>query len=183
MVEHDSQFEYADSYKKSGDVGIREIALEQYRKCVKEGSKEMSQAGVMRRFIDGQVQEIVVPDQKEIFKNSVEMLKITLLPSFMEKENKKKYFKYIDTYEKQKKELKTKMIQESEKMILKPEVKHVNLTDDQKMMLLQSREERLISLFEKIELKIYRDLLQGIALLLHELNWFEEHSAIAGDIY
>ena len=66
------------SFNRGGKTG-QTIVLEQYNNCVKEGSKEMSPGGVQKRVINGEVVEVFVPNQVEIFINHVEMLKRALV--------------------------------------------------------------------------------------------------------
>ena len=53
---------------------FKSITMDQYHKCCIEGSKEMTLGGVTTRFIDGEEISYAVPNQVEIFINSVDML-------------------------------------------------------------------------------------------------------------
>jgi hypothetical protein len=59
--------------------------MEHYNNCIKAGSEEMTVGGVMKRIINDNVVDIVVPNQVMIFINHVEMLKRSLcaeIPKF-----------------------------------------------------------------------------------------------------
>lgn len=77
--------EDGEDYKGAEALGIKIIALEQYRRCCVEGSKEMCKGGIERRFIKGVETEVVIPNQREIFINSVKMLSILLSPELNSK--------------------------------------------------------------------------------------------------
>lgn len=76
----DMQFEDTDFYAGSKGEDFKDIVLRQFKKCSEEGSKEMTAGGVERRVIEGQLIEFIVPNQREIFINHCEMLKILLAP-------------------------------------------------------------------------------------------------------
>lgn len=65
---------------KKDKISFKTICLEQYRLCAVEGSKEMTLGGVRKRFINGMMIEEIVPNQIEIFVNSVDILKHLLFP-------------------------------------------------------------------------------------------------------
>ena len=85
MVENEyqqtSEYEDIANYKKTGEIGgIREISLRLFNNAMSEGSKEMTEAGIIRKLINGEVVEIMRPNQKEVYINSVSMLHICLIP-------------------------------------------------------------------------------------------------------
>ena len=69
---------------KTEGLSAKQIILNQLQRCCIEGGKEMAVGGLQKRIIDGKVIEIVVPNQKEIFINSVEMLWILVQPKALE---------------------------------------------------------------------------------------------------
>ena len=84
------EFEDVDKWKKSSDIhSMQQIVLKQLEKCIDEESKEMDGGGLRNRVIDGNVIEIIVQNQREIFINSTEAL----------------WYLTIDLYEKNKKEV------------------------------------------------------------------------------
>ena len=84
------EFEDVDKWKKSSDIhSMQQIVLKQLAKCIDEESKEMDGGGLRNRVIDGNVIEIIVQNQREIFINSTEAL----------------WYLTIDLYEKNKDEV------------------------------------------------------------------------------
>lgn len=88
---NDMSFEDSENYSGSSskEVTKAQIILEQLRECIKMGSKEMCGGGTRTRIINGQEIEIMVPNQREIFVNSVEMLWSMVLPDFTKKVKRK----------------------------------------------------------------------------------------------
>lgn len=87
MVDFDEiEVEDGENYK-GGDVpSITLIAMEQYRRCMIEGSKEMSRGGQVNKFHKGQMIAVDIPDQREVFINCVKMLEILLIPEIIKKD-------------------------------------------------------------------------------------------------
>ena len=84
------EFEDVEKWKKPSDVqSMQQIVLKQLSKCIEEQSKEMDGGGLRNRVVEGNVIEIIVPNQREIFINSTEAL----------------WYLTIDVYEKNKKEV------------------------------------------------------------------------------
>lgn len=75
------QVEDGENFSGGTDaLGIKQIALEQYRRCCIEGSKEMTKAGSRIKIIRGVPVKVEIPDQREIFVNSVKSMEIVLSP-------------------------------------------------------------------------------------------------------
>ena len=74
----------------ANSLGIKEIALEAYRKCFIEGSKEMTKGGISTKIINGKLIKMDMPNQREIFINCVKMFGILLTPFLLTKT------KYLD---------------------------------------------------------------------------------------
>lgn len=85
----DIEVEDGEDYRGGEPLGIKGIALEQYRRCCIEGSKEMRKGGIERRFIKGIDTEVMIPNQREIFVNSVKMLSAVLYPELINKDQEK----------------------------------------------------------------------------------------------
>ena len=69
MNENSGGFVFDDGENfKSNEIGIKEIALEQFRRCAKEGSKNI--------FND--------PAQREVFVNSVKIMELIIIPDALE---------------------------------------------------------------------------------------------------
>jgi len=173
--EPEMKLEDSEDYRSKDDgVTIKTIILEQYRKCCREGSKEMTEGGVIRRLVNNQVMEFVVPNQIEIFINSVEVLRIILQPNFKKKEKVIK--KYIDEYEKEITDLMNtynKRISEAKRDLINqpPELRGSFIRDYNKFI---NNEERRCNI---AKVNIYRKLLIGISILLDEMDYFEEVSS------
>ena len=69
----------------ANSLGIKEIALEAYRKCFIEGSKEMTKGGISTKIINGKLIKMDMPNQREIFINCVKMFGILLTPFLLTK--------------------------------------------------------------------------------------------------
>ena len=107
--------ESAFTYRSKDSKSWKGIVLNHYDSCIKEGSKEMNIGGIQRRIINGEIIEVVVANQVEIFINHVEMLKrslvaeISITPKIAKKMN---YFetirsKYITQYRDKRKQILT----------------------------------------------------------------------------
>ena len=84
-------FEDVETYRKEDEkISFWSIALKQYDHCIKEGSKEMQTGGIMERVINGERIQMIVPNQREIFINSVRMLYGVLTPLVKKHMGKKK---------------------------------------------------------------------------------------------
>ncbi len=68
-----------EGYKAGSEFGLKSIIYKQLQRCIDEGSKEMTGGGTITRIIDGRPISIAVPNQREIYINSCEHLKILLL--------------------------------------------------------------------------------------------------------
>jgi len=88
--EDDIVVEDGENYHSSNSngLGIKEITLNQFNKCVIEGSKEMVNGGVQKKLVNGVMHEIQVPNQREIFTNSVIMMEIIIVSKMQKKERK-----------------------------------------------------------------------------------------------
>ena len=84
MTEHEPEYiiEDDDFFSGGKSVGIKELAIEQYRRCLIEGSKEMDGGGYRKRIHNGEVIEVLAPNQREVFCNSIDMLWILVKPFY-----------------------------------------------------------------------------------------------------
>lgn len=168
-----------------GDSQLRRfIVMEQYRRCLNEGSKEMTTGGVAKRVVDGEVVEIIVPNQIEIFMNSVDMLKAYLTPDILDKHHVKFMLPLVKKYKANLKRLDDRY--RARKAALNKKfsnrAKVVNITDgiddkEAKRLLYNRTLARLHSWYVNQRLYIYRtQILVVLARLLHKVNYFEEGS-------
>ena len=77
------QVEDGEDFRAGSALGIREIALEQYRRCCIECSKEMVNGGTTTKIVRGVPQLVDIPNQREIFINSVSTMEIILGPEII----------------------------------------------------------------------------------------------------
>jgi len=152
-------------------TSIKEIILRQYNKCVTEGSKEMNIGGVRKRVIDGQITEIAIPNQIEIFINSVKMLRL-LLKSYEEKEKKLigdtmkeitgKHNKLIEGHNQEIGKIAKAYRPQNERWVKKNYRQHNERLNNCNMSL------------EKEKVEIYAEYLSAMGTLLNKLNYFDD---------
>jgi len=180
-MDKQDNIDYEDSESYSGgdkNIGIKEISLRLFQKAVMEGSKEMTQGGVFKRIIDGQLIEYSVPNQVEIFCNSVEMFYYAMQP-------------YVarggEEFKTQIKELLEQLI-EAEKdykedvTAIKSQTKNIsegylssngiNIADISNSVKIRFNK------YENTKIKLRKDQLALLSELLSKLNYFEEGGMI-----
>lgn len=177
----DIEYEDAESFRGSHDkISIKQISLERFHNAMREGSKEWTESGIVTRLIDGKPVDILMPNQREIFNNSVEMCYYPLCPyiNSCRDENVKKMFETVNLQRKMitdwfNEELK-KLDEENEERINTPDnsrrqewIQEYN----KRLRLLEGRHQnKLVSL--------HKELLKSLSFLLHEMNYFEEEMMI-----
>ncbi len=155
---------------------FREILLRQYSQCHLEGSKEMSSGGIATRFLNGEVVELTLPNQKQIFGNTVLMLR-TMLDSAIEsnKEIKEK----ISDINKKYKELRLK----NKINLDDPDIKEIreiiiHTDDDEKRERCQNQWNDMIKLTkdksEELVFNYNQEMLIVLGRLLNKLNYLDE---------
>jgi len=153
----DLGFGDTENFKSGYDQGLsfKQICLEQFRKCIIEGSKEMVRGREKRDNLHNTL--IAIPDQREIFTNSCEALRVLLAPKIMQY-NKEfgKMFKEFD-------DEKVNLIKKYNDVVAEVKKKNKQVSD---------------SFMEKISQDLvimYRDkLLVAISCLLNHMNYFDE---------
>lgn len=181
----DSEFEFEDSenYRGGNDTfTFWHIVLKHLKVCIEEGSKEMDKGGLKKRVIDGKVFEVVVPNQREIFINSVEMLQTLLLPE-MQHKKRKKFAEKISATEKDFKKLqellyKEKSIKE-ENVKKKAKDKKAELDLDRS---LNSINQDFYDTLETYNVILAREKLNILSELMKELNYGQEGSISSGSV-
>ena len=145
MADKDAaMFEDAENWS-SKTVGIKEIALEQYRRCMSEGSKTFNGP-------EG-------PKQREIWINSVERMEDILYAKILDKKNFKDINLNVVENEKKIRELKNEYAETYRR--LKENNQPIN-------------EALLKDNFERDLIKLYREKLVIMSILLDKLNYFCE---------
>lgn len=83
-TEEEIQFVDAEEYNPTpkGAVSYEQIVLEQIKRCVIEGSKEMSGGYFKQKQTSQGTQEVYIPDQKQVYIQCVKSLYDVLLPHF-----------------------------------------------------------------------------------------------------
>jgi hypothetical protein len=172
--EEDSEIEFedAETYRsKSTGVGIKEIALKQFQKCCEEGSKEMTNGGVMKRLINNEVVELAVPNQRELFINNVEMLR-TILKGKINK-NKELMKPFILRFDSELERIKNEFNAKKVRLDADFSKKHVRNQYSERpaynQLMQQYYEE-----YELGKVKTYKKMLDALSLLIDRLNYFEE---------
>ncbi len=78
------EFEVEDSENYQGGSGgtIKEIAMRAFDRCLNEGSKEMIPGGVGYKFIGGVERQVIIPNQREIFINTIRSFEVIMKPYY-----------------------------------------------------------------------------------------------------
>ncbi len=97
-INKDMQVFETEGYKAGSEYGMKIIVYKQLQKCIDEGSKEMTRGGKITRIIDGIPIDIAVPNQREIYINSCEHLKLLILSHIKLHENKIKEFMKVNDF-------------------------------------------------------------------------------------
>lgn len=148
-------------------AGIKEIVMNQFNKCALEGSKEMTKRGKKMQVVRGVPMEIDVPDQREVFVNSVVMLKTILAAQIKDSEESKKGLEEIS---KERKELMGNYKHKYNNLMI------VARKRNTAQVQLQQSVDIINSDALESQIPFYREELKVIAILLEELDYFEETS-------
>lgn len=140
----DILFEDAENWSKQ-TVGIKEIALEQFRRCMNEGSKNFNGP-------DG-------TKQREMFINAVKSMEVILYPKILDKKNYKDINLNIVENERKISNLKKQYVDTYQR-----------LKDNQQPI----NEALLKDNYERDLLELYREKLVIISILLERINYFCE---------
>jgi len=176
-----SEFKYEDSedWRGSNDsFSIKEIALRQFNRAMLEGVREMTSGGVKNRLVDGQIMEFVVPNQKEIFINAVEMAFMPLRPyvSKCSDESIKDKFK---TYDESIKQL-NKNYTDTLVSIRKEYDSKIGIGKDFSNEY-NLRVRNVANNFENAKVSLSKQLLEAISYLLFDLDYFGETGVLGGE--
>lgn len=173
------EVEDGEDYRGAEALGIKIIVLEQYRRCCIEGSKEMRRAGISNKIIKGVVVEVEIPDQREIFINSVKMMEIILAPELLQKKDNvhlkklEEIDKSIKQLEKSYEEVRKKFEEDFlEKNRRQPEIFNREKSYTQETRMKDDMFSKLVILFQ--------DKLILLSIKLKDLNYFDEESITGG---
>ena len=187
-VKEEFHYEDGDSWHGSKDgLGIKEISLSAFQKAMREGSKEMTQGGVFSRYVDGELVQFAIPNQREIFINSVEMTHIVVKPHIMGlKENVPAQKIVKDMFDKiggDLKEVNDSFNKQKDNLDLLTENRGGAMEHKVKMNLVAEYNNGLTDLEAEREtaiVKVYHDLLSAISFLLNHIGYFEEKGMTGG---
>lgn len=147
----------------NSDTGIREIALEQFRRCIIEGSKEMNRGGRIKKVVKGEAIEIDVPNQREVYVNAVDVLHRTLLADLSEQKDLLKEMQEVD-----------KKIQEIETSAIK---KYKEFIKQDRINPKSNRDVVIDDMNDNFEIKklaLAHKKFSVLSLLLKKLNYYSE---------
>jgi len=102
MVKPNTEHEYEDpdSYGSPKELSFKEITLSLMKKALDESSKECSaEMGIVKRFINGEIIELFIPNQREVVINSVNACRLWLGDRIQKCDNTdiKDKFEILDT--------------------------------------------------------------------------------------
>ena len=171
--------EDSEDYRQSEAGSYKEIVLRQFSRCCNEGSKEMTTGGTATRYINGIVMQLSLPNQKEIFCNSVNMLKTMLNSQVQGNEDIKPQVKKIEDEIKESKSKNNSSFDNELKQLQEIMLKS---KDESKTEICRIRYNEIVKKIkaeaERLEFEKNQALLIILEQLLSELNYFEEGSAI-----
>ena len=168
IVIEDSENFYGGSGK---GVDIKQICLMKFNKCLEEGSKEMSKGGIERKLVGNIWMDIEIPNQREIFINSVTMLQISVAYHLRKSKLKKEMEEIEDKIEEENKNDNVKMGN------LGRENKRINNGSFGKRKVSDSAFTNQIDYHELKIIGLFRKKLEILSLLLKEINYFNEFDA------
>jgi len=163
---------------KKSKKTFKSIVLDQYERCAIEGGKELTSGGVQKRFFDGQVVSILVPNQIQIYCNVVDQLKLLLYPQ-IQKEAATIGDK-VNAFE----DSKIKLLKWRKGIIKKIHERFQETSTYEQPDGTTERErsapvakQLIVSVENQYEQKIYelhKDLFGDLSFLMNKLNYFEE---------
>lgn len=177
----DFHVEDGEDFKGSDALGIKEICLEQFRRCCVEGSKEMLRGGTEIRTVRGMHVEVTVPNQREIFINSVKMLEIIMKPDILKNEKIMNKIKEINRKIKEhnkKFQDEYKSMKENYKSRLKKAADHTKWQNTKKLW-----DDFIENIKDRSELdgiNLSRRKMTELSKLLYNLNYYNEESFSMG---
>lgn len=182
------EYEDTDTWKSGSELSIKEISLNLFNKAMREGSKEMTKGGIMQRYINGELVELVLPNQREIFINSVQMAYVPLLPHILKCDNVevKEMFKRVDEEidrndEMHYQALATLQSQYTDLNFKRPTPNSREfLTVQNRIHDYNNKLAELDELNESRKVQLGFKLLKAISYLLYESNYFDEAGVVLG---
>jgi len=155
--------EDGENFRVAGDLGIKQIVLDQYRRCCLEGSKEMLKGGEATKIIKGVPVPVLIENQREVFMNSILMLEITLIPDLIRKEPICEQMTVVDDKIKEIKKIHHDRFDKFKERVKKD--KNLSWNDGVSMI----QDDLELNLIEP-----FREKLTVLSILLKEINYFDE---------
>lgn len=176
----DVDIEDSEHYLSSTEsLEIKQIVLRQLQKTIIEGAKEMDRGGIRERVVNGQVINIIVGNQREVFVNNIDMLWSLILPQVQA--NKDLIKEHLGNFNK---DLKTNQEEyDSTRKQIKKDITTLEQSEKTKTWksnysaILNDMLRRSQDNFELRKLEIYRRKLNAVNFLLDKLNYFGETGA------
>ncbi len=174
----DMQFEDAENVSGTENLSIKQIVLKNLQTCIIEGSKEMDGGGYRKRIHNGEVIEVLAPNQREVFCNSIDMLWILVKPFYDICKDEKitsaieeieANFELIDSMSNEQLNEKYKFIDWRSYIVADDKLRAKYLRQYQNTMQKVAGQFR-----EKNQVILYRRKLICISELLKKLDYFEE---------
>jgi len=163
------EVEDGENFYGQKNMSKEQIILKSLQRCMDEGSKEMTEGGILRRVIDGKVYEVAVPNQKEIFINSIRMFWSVIFPLVIEKYKElceEQLGNFTERYHSLVKEYETTQTE------IRKDYRNKN-----NINLLRENINSLKSMFEERKMDLYREKLDFGILVIEKENWFGERYA------
>ena len=172
------EYEDIENYGSgSGGGGIKEICLRLFSKACSEGSREWTESGIITRFMNGQSVEVMLPDQREIFINSVQMLHTAVLPKEMrcKDDDINKMFKDVKDAISKLNKWRDDGLAELRSQFSQGKMQHLKVDmKNQKVSEYNHTMKEIETTYNHKLTHIHKDLLNAISCLMDKLNYFEE---------
>jgi len=163
------EVEDGENFYSQKSLSKEQIILKALQRCMDEGSKEMTEGGVLSRIVGGQEYQIAVPNQKEIFINSIKIFWSLMFPIVIDKYKtlcEEQIGNFSDKY--------NKILQEYEEA--RNSLRNNHHYKDSPSALRDARQE-VKSRFEQKKMDLYREKLDFGIMVLDKENWFGERFA------
>lgn len=160
----DDEFDFKPGLK------IGDIALEQYRRCIIEGSKEMVRGGLQKKLVNGKIIEFEIANQRQIFINCVQSFK-NLIKPFLEDKNSDEF----DRLQNKLKKIVKHYFDEEKK--IREDTSYNDPKTKTKVIDRKLYDYKLSEINNDHELdtvEVYREILELFSLVLNELDYFSE---------
>lgn len=180
MVEEDN-FEVEDSENLHAETyGIKDVGMRAYERCLIEGDKEMVPGGRGYKIIHGVEREVTIPNQREIFVNTVKSFSIIMNP-FLEDKRAVDIKKRLEENIKDINKARENYNKEITKQTTTPLPTNFKAYGEgsQKKNYEEAKTECILigTTFEKYKVELYRKKLLILSDLLNLINYFEDESA------